>query len=56
MSKPYFWPQDETNKIIQGYKAGGLAHAQSLLPGKSKGTIATKACRLGITNPRPRKK
>lgn len=51
----YFWSKDQEELLRRAYEQGGLSAAEKLIPGKSRGTIATKASRLGITTPKPRK-
>lgn len=53
---PYFWQEDSELKLSQVYSLGGLTAAQQAFPNTSRGTLATKASRMGLTNPRPRKK
>lgn len=57
MSSDYFWPDDFKDILKQAYApgGGGLAAAAAAIPSKKKGTIATEACRMKLTKPRPRK-
>lgn len=51
----YFWSSDQKTRLGNAYKLGGLTAAQKALPEKNRGQIATQACRLGLTTPKPRK-
>lgn len=60
-NKTYFWSEDEVKALQSAYKSSSgdldstaLDRAVQSLPGKSRGCIAAKACRLGITTPRNR--
>lgn len=55
MALDYFWTQEQEDILRKAYKEGsGLREAAELLAPKSRGTIAAKACRMKITNPKPR--
>jgi hypothetical protein len=50
----YFWKEEEVQALKTAYhNGGGLAEAVKVID-KSRGTIAAKASRLGITVPKPR--
>lgn len=52
----YFWTEEEIGALKKSYVEGsGLPDAVEAIPGKSMGTIATKACRLRITAAKPRR-
>lgn len=55
MAKNYFWTDEQENILKTAYGIGGLDQASKALPHKPRGAIATKACRLKITDPKPRK-
>lgn len=52
----YFWSAAQIALLTQAYREGsGLTEAEQLIPEKTRSTIAAKASRMGLTNPRPRK-
>jgi hypothetical protein len=51
----YFWAPEQVSTLQSAYRSGGLKQAQAALPEIPRGALATKACRLKITNPKPRK-
>jgi hypothetical protein len=53
----YFWAPEQINIIREAYKpgGGGLKEASEKITDRPKAAIATKACRLKITAPKPRK-
>jgi len=55
-NNPYFWQETDIETLKSTYTLGGLQAACAALPHKTRGTIATKASRIELTNPRPRKK
>jgi hypothetical protein len=50
----YFWTKEQEDLLQESYSNGGLKTAIEKLPGMTKGQIATKASRMGITKPKPR--
>lgn len=55
MANPnYFWSEEEVIILKESYANGGLKTAVERLPNKTRGVIATKACRLEITKAKPR--
>lgn len=60
-NKTYFWSESEVKALEAAYRSSSgspdstaLDRAVESLPGKSRGCIAAKACRMGITTPRNR--
>lgn len=51
----YFWTPQQKDLLKSAYSSGGLTVAQSLLPEKPRAAIATQACRMKLTTPKPRK-
>lgn len=51
----YFWTKEQEEILRKAYSSGGLSEAEKMIQGKAKGTIAAKACRMKLTNPKPRK-
>lgn len=56
LGKSYFWTSAQEAILSDSYKIGnGLSLAQEKLPEKHRGAIATKAHRMKLTTPKPRK-
>lgn len=53
----YYWTPEQIKVIEESYKpgGGGLSAAAKGIPDRPKAAIATKACRLKVTHPKPRK-
>lgn len=52
----YFWSEVQKELLKKAYTEGeGLSEAQTLLPDKSRSTIAAQASRLALSKRRPRK-
>lgn len=54
-NKDYFWTEALELALKVAYAIGGLDAATKAIPEKPRGALAVKACRLKLTNPRPRK-
>lgn len=54
----YFWTPTQIDIIKSAYSpgGGGLKEASEKITDRPKAAIATKACRLKVTTPKPRKK
>jgi hypothetical protein len=55
MTSNYFWSALQKAALQNAYQSGGLSLAQQVLSEKPKGAIATQACRMKLTTPKPRK-